>query len=183
MTAPVTYIILKRRLEPPRSRSRHRVKFHRSSGYDFRPWPPPKGTPHRTPVVDKDGNATVEEVGTLDLWVWPSPEEVAEAKEYGERKNLTPETIDAIIDAFCCKTNDKTRVDKQSPDWFGYAAMPAIGLDPTDRGDKNRMETYLRLLVESDDLKEVAEQGPSRHLRRFFRLSKKTEARLVASEK
>ena len=52
------YIILKRRLEPPRSgRScgrRSAVKFHRRGDYDFRPWPPPKGTPHREPVTDPD---------------------------------------------------------------------------------------------------------------------------------
>jgi hypothetical protein len=68
------------------------------------------------PVVDKDGNAAVEEVGTLEAWYRPSKQDVAEAKQADERKNLTPETIDAIIGAFCCKTNyDKTRADRQSP--------------------------------------------------------------------
>ena len=150
-------------------------------GGDGRRWLRKVSVP--VPVVDKNGDATVEEVGTVETWYWPSKEDVAEAKQADERKNLTPEMIDAIIGAFCCKTNDKRRVDKKSPDWFGYAAMPAIGLDPTDRGDKNRMETYFRLLVESDDLIEYEDTGPDRHLRRFFRLSKKTEARLLASEK
>jgi hypothetical protein len=61
--------------------------------------------------------------------------------------------------------------------------LPAVGLDQTDKGDKIRIEEWFRLLVESDDLIEYEDTGPSRHPVRFLRLSKKTEARLLASEK
>ena len=141
------------------------------------------------PVVDrKTGAPTIEEVGTLEAWYWPSKEEAAEAKEAAEPK-LTPEQTEKIIGAFITELRNahrggKTRARKKSPDWFGYAAMPAVGIDDvTNKDNKAQMEKWLRLLVDSGDLKEVTEIGPDRHPAVFLALSEKTIKRLDASEK
>lgn len=68
-TSQTYLIVLKRRLEPPRSAGRscgHRsaFKFHRRGGYDFRPWPPEKGRPHREPVTHPDDWAVYVEIGS-----------------------------------------------------------------------------------------------------------------------
>ena len=68
-TSQTYLIVLKRRLEPPRSAGRscgHRsaFKFHRRGGYDFRPWPPEKGRPHREPVTHPDDWAVCVEIGS-----------------------------------------------------------------------------------------------------------------------
>jgi hypothetical protein len=60
--------------------------------------------------------------------------------------------------------------------------MPLIGLNTTDKDDKSRMDTWLKLLVKSDDLNEYESPGPDRHPVMFLEISEKTRRRLDASE-
>jgi AAA domain len=137
------------------------------------------------PVVDKDGNAAVEDVGTVETWAWPSKEEVAEAKEAAEPK-LTPEQTEKIIAAIrdeTCKMHDQMlRKDMQASKWAGYPAMQAIGLDIEDKAAKKRMDGWLKLLIASGVLGEETGEKSSRHPAQFITISEETRARLIASE-
>ena len=146
------------------------------------------------PVVDKKtGNATIEKVGVVEAWSWPSKEDAAEAKEAAAAKDdeaaaeaLTPEKIDDILGAFVAAIRGKipivgVRADRQSGDWAGYTVMPAIGLKVTDKDDKDQMKRWLKLLVESGDLVERTEQDARRHPKLFLDISEKTRKRFDES--
>ena len=75
------------------------------------------------------------------------------------------------------------RADKRSPDWAGYAVMPEIGLDKTNKDDKTKMDTWLKLLVKSGDLQEYESAGPDRHPVMFLGMSEKTRKWMDTSEK
>jgi hypothetical protein len=141
------------------------------------------------PVVDKKtGNATIEKVGVVEAWSWPSKEDAAEAKEAAERKSLTPEIADAIIGAFvaairACRTGE-LRADVKAQTWAGKLVMPTVGLDPEDKGDRDRMDAWFKLLVASGDLVEIEDKDTNRHLRKYLDISDKTRRRFdEASEK
>jgi AAA domain len=134
----------------------------------------------KVPVVDEDDQPTVENVATCEPWFWPSAEEAEEA----ERERLTPETMDAILDAVSkAHRSGKNRADRQSPAWVGYAVIEALDLDPTDKKSKDQVAAWLKLLVGSEDLEKYKAEGKDRHPAMFIGLSKKTLKRLLASEK
>jgi hypothetical protein len=126
-----------------------------------------------------DGGIT--SVGAVERWDWPSAEEAEAARDEATRKTLTSELTDAILWAIAKPSRGGLRADKQSPNWAGYAVMPAVGLDVTRKQDKVQMDTWLKLLVKSEDLTEYQDSGPDRHPVMFLGISEKTRRRLDES--
>ena len=124
--------------------------------------------------VEVDCEVGAEDVGIVEAWRWPRREEQAE----GGREELTPEMTEIIVQAFVKDRLSRRRAAKKSPDWFGYAAMEAAGLDTADRAEKNLMERWLKELVEADVLVAQTDLGPDRHPVAFLSLSGKTIKRL-----
>lgn len=68
--------------------------------------------------------------------------------------------------------------------WAGKLVMPTVGLDPEDKGDRDRMDAWFKLLVASGDLVEIEDKDTNRHLRKYLDISDKTRRRFdEASEK
>jgi AAA domain len=128
-----------------------------------------------------DGSRT--SVGAVERWDWPSAEDAEAARDETTRKSLTSELTDAILWAIAKPSREGLRADKQSPNWAGYSVMPAVGLDVTRKADKSQMDTWLKLLVKSEDLKEYQDSGPDRHPAMFLEISEKTRKRLDESGK
>ena len=121
-------------------------------------------------------------VGVVERWDWPKAEDAAEAKEKIEREKLKTEIRDTIIGVFVTAHNRRDlRSDKRSPQWAGYAVMPAIGFDVRDKDAKSQVDTWLKLLVKSGELEEREGMGSDRHPAMFLGLSEATRKRLDTS--
>ena len=84
------------------------------------------------PVVDKKtGNATIEKVGVVEAWSWPSKEDAAEAKEAAERKSLDARDRRRhhrrVYRGYTRVPKGELRADVKAQTWAGKLVMPTVG--------------------------------------------------------
>jgi AAA domain len=109
-------------------------------------------------LLNGPGGSAGDDIGVMEQRSWPD-----------RAGGPTLDDVRAIQGAIAA---GEWREDARSNEWAGFAVIEALGLDPTNAGDKARAREILAVLKEDGSLRAVGGMDRNRKRRTFIRVGK-----------